>query len=718
MSSTSLQLFNMEKINLHYSTKNIPIASERRYKLKLIEKIEAVIKRMRWKAIFFEIDENDETIPETYGFKTKHTPSQVKEMIEFEKELIDIIRHLKFNNNDDAFQAKLKEDIKTINQSDKVYVRADKTNNIYKLSKTEYDGILTNSITSTYKKSKRKIENVINQKGKEILKDQPVLSRMNINGQNNCFVTLKDHKENFNNNPTTRLINPAKNELGRISKVILQKINKNIRNSLQINQWNSSGDVIEWFTGIQDKHLNKFMLFDVKDFYPSINESLLKDSLRFAETLTDINDKEKEIIHHSRKSLLFNNRESWMKKGGKLFDVTMGAYDGAEVCELVGCYILSIITNRYDKRSIGLYRDDGLAAFKNLSGPQAEKIKKDFQKIFKENGLEIVIQCNMKIVNYLDLTLNLANGTYRPYHKPDNIINYVHMQSNHPPNITKQIPISIETRLSNTSCNEEVFQESAAFYNEALKRSGYNHQLKFQPHQQQQATHNRNRKRKIIWFNPPYHKNLTTNIGKFFFHLIQKHFPIKHKFNKIFNKNNIKLSYSCMPNMNTIINSHNNKIINPPTPPTNQRTCNCMRKDLCPMNQNCLASNVVYEATITSDLPNYGEKKYIGLCETAFKKRYASHKTSFVHQKYKGSTTLSMESWRIKEQNGNPNISWKILQTSRSFSPESVSCQLCQEEKYQIAIYPENNLLNKRTEIVAKCRHMNKFYLATYDSRD
>ena len=173
-----------------------------------------------------------------------------------------------------------------------------------------------------------------------------------------------------------------------------------------------------------------------------------------------------------------------------------------------------------------------------------------------------------------------------------------------------------------------------------------------------------------------------------------------------------------MPNINTIINSHNNKIINPPTPPTEQRTCNCMKKEQCPMNQNCLASNIVYEATITCDLPNYGTKKYIGICETTFKKRFASHKTSFVHQKYKGSTTLSMESWRVKELNGNPVISWKVLKTARSFSPDTDSCQLCLEEKYQIAIYPENNLLNKRTEIVAKCRHMNKFYLATYDSRD
>ena len=65
----------------------------------------------------------------------------------------------------------------------------------------------------------------------------------------------------------------------------------------------------------------------------------------------------------------------------------------------------------------------------------------------------------MKIVNYLDLTLDLTNGTYRPYHKPDNIVNYVHKQSDHPLNIIKQIPLSVETRLSNTSCNKEVFNE-------------------------------------------------------------------------------------------------------------------------------------------------------------------------------------------------------------------------------------------------------------------
>ena len=68
----------------------------------------------------------------------------------------------------------------------------------------------------------------------------------------------------------------------------------------------------------------------------------------------------------------------------------MGAYDGAEVCEIVGCFILASIPSTYKKENIGLYRDDGLAIFKNISGPQSEKIKKDFQTLFKKHDLDIL----------------------------------------------------------------------------------------------------------------------------------------------------------------------------------------------------------------------------------------------------------------------------------------------------------------------------------------
>ena len=92
------------------------------------------------------------------------------------------------------------------------------------------------------------------------------------------------------------------------------------------------------------------MMFDVKDFYPSINERLLINAIKFAERSLTLDQKDKEIIFHSRKSLLFNKSDSWVKKGDKLFDVTMGAYDGAEICELVGCFILSSIPAKYKKK--------------------------------------------------------------------------------------------------------------------------------------------------------------------------------------------------------------------------------------------------------------------------------------------------------------------------------------------------------------------------------
>ena len=188
------------------------------------------------------------------------------------------------------------------------------------------------------------------------------------------------------------------------------------------------------------------MVFDVKDFYPSIKEELLIDAMNFADTLVNIKAKDKEIIHHARKSLLFNNKEPWVKKGGNLFDVTMGAYDGAEVCELVGCFMLSIVTSKYNKQNIGLYRDDGLAVFRCTNGSINDRVKKDFQKTFKNHKLDIVIQCNMTTVDYLGVTLDLSDGSYRPFQKPNNETNYVHVQPNHPPNIIKQIPLSIQTR--------------------------------------------------------------------------------------------------------------------------------------------------------------------------------------------------------------------------------------------------------------------------------
>ena len=188
---------------------------------------------------------------------------------------------------------------------------------------------------------------------------------------------------------------------------------------------------------------------------------------------------DKVIIKHARKSLFFNQQQTWIKKESGLFDVTMGTYDDAEVCELVGIFILYLVSLKYNKNNIGLFRDDGLAVFRNISGPQAEKFKKHFQNIFRKTNLNIIVKCNLKIADYLDVTLNLSDGSYKPFHKPNREINYIHRESNHPPNIIKQLPLSIESRLSKLSFDENVFTQAASIYQEALKRAGYSHKLKY-----------------------------------------------------------------------------------------------------------------------------------------------------------------------------------------------------------------------------------------------
>ena len=107
--------------------------------------------------------------------------------------------------------------------------------------------MINNSITSKYKKASNNIKKKMNIDGKQILKNREVLNRLEINGENNSFITLKDYQENFSNNPIERFINPAKNKLGLISNVILDTANKSIRESMGLNQWRNKDKVTDWF---------------------------------------------------------------------------------------------------------------------------------------------------------------------------------------------------------------------------------------------------------------------------------------------------------------------------------------------------------------------------------------------------------------------------------------------------------------------------------------
>ena len=411
----------MDQVRFDYSTKNIPIPPKYSYLKSLIEKVESVIKRMRWKAFFFdrnEEDSSDVVTNNSFGFKSRKCPPQNNELDKFEADLLDMVHNVKFRNVNNKFQNKLNKDIGKINNSTKAFIPADKTSNFYTLDKTQHDKLLRDSITTTYKKASADATDTIDSQAKSIAKELDIDNRTERMAKQQAFITLKDHKDNFANHPTCRLINPAKSELGKVSKQILDRINSEIRTKTKLNQWKNTKDVTNWFTNIPDKKKYSFASFDINSFYPSITESLLSKAISFAKKYVTISDRDTDIIMHCRKSLLFDNETAWTKKDqNNMFDVTMGSFDGAEVCQLIGLFILNTLSDKYGKNNVVLYRDDGLVLLRNTSGSQSERTRKDITREFKKQGLGITISTNLKICNFLDVTLKPQGRNLLPLQK-------------------------------------------------------------------------------------------------------------------------------------------------------------------------------------------------------------------------------------------------------------------------------------------------------------
>ncbi len=311
------------------------------------------------------------------------------------------------------FQNDFSQDLTKIRTDDKLFVAADKTTNFYRLDAPTYEQLLDTAITKTYKKAPTKATSRIVSDEKKIAKSLGIDNRVDSLAAKDSFITLKDHKPNFPNNPTCRLINPSKSEIGIISKQVFQRINSNIVKSTNINQWKNTDAVIKWFSNMPGKSTRSFICFHIVDFYPSISEELLNEARIFASQYDEITENEKAIIMKAKQSLLFNKSTTWRKRtSDSLFDVTKGSFDGAETCELVGSYLLSQLAAEYGN-DIGLYRDDGLAAL-DKSPREIENIKKRICKVFSDNNLKITIEANKKCVNYLDITLDLRSSSYKP----------------------------------------------------------------------------------------------------------------------------------------------------------------------------------------------------------------------------------------------------------------------------------------------------------------
>ena len=162
-----------------------------------------------------------------------------------------------------------------------------------------------------------------------------------------------------------------------------------------------------------------------------------------------------------------------------------------------------------------------------------------------------------------------------------------------------------------------------------------------------------------------------------------------------------------MRNIGSIISSHNRATLHPAT---TSYGCNCRVKDSCPLNGECLTPKLVYRADIENN-SNNEKKYYLGLSETTFKERYRNHKKESNHSKYQNSTELSKYIWKLKRDKIDFTIKWSIVERVNG-NANSTRCNLCLTEKlWIINSINDENCLNKKSELISKCRHLNKVLL-------
>ena len=721
--------------------KNIPIPTRFEYQKMMALKVESFIRRLRWKMIFIKPSKEDLNTtfvgPETtYGFRSEAKPRFVPELADFEEDLYDLLRKIEYTSAPSSqMQKDLRKTISDLKGMDSVIVSADKSRNLYVMEPSEYRKAVTENVTMDYRKSTVQAVKEVNNKSAEIANKLKLADRMEVHTKAECFLTLKDHKRSFPSKLECRLINPAKHSVGRVSKVILEQINTEVRDKSGLLQWRSTDQVLDWFNKVKNSRGLRFFKFDVVQFYPSIKPELLRRSIEFARKFTFISDDDINIVMNARKSFLYFNGDPWVKTSAPSFDVPMGAWDGAECCELVGLYLLDMMTKElFHKGRVGLYRDDGLSVVKG-SKSEANNLGKKVIKLFKEVGLDITLEINLDSTDFLDVHMNLKDGTHRAFHKPNSTPIYIDVGSNHPEIIKKRLPGMIGKRLSKLCSTKESFDQEKVLYQEALKKSGHKEELQYIP--AAAAATKRRRQRKVIYFNPPFNLETKTCVLKEFLKLIDKHFDRSHPWRRYINRHTVKASYCCTRNMAVHISSHNKKVLSKLDENRNEDAgCNCqsektklkrVRDNLniaenepppdwfiggCPLEGKCLTSSLVYKATVKSVS---GEMDYYGLTSNTFKERYNGHTTSFRNLRKPESeakkTTLTSYIQKLEQKKEKYSIKWAIQKRAFSYKPGSSFCGLCLTEKTEILLADPKRTLNKRNELLEKCRHRAKFKL-------
>lgn len=275
----------MLKFHLKYSLKTIPAPPKKQYMISMIEKSESLGKRMLW-TLYHAKNPNNRDRKETYGFKTANSPPKDEELRPFLNDLAGMINKIKFSQKD----------VQRIKKCENIIVKDDKTNNLYEVKPQDYNKKIDEEIHKEYKTVNKKVLEDVNAEAAKLCKSLEIDDRVDVIAEAERFITYKDHKEDFVQKPKCRLINPAKSSVGKISKIILERANKKIREQTKANQWVCSKDVVTWFHKIQDKKNSTFIKFDIDAFYPSITADLFAKAIAFGRQYVEISDSEEEVL--------------------------------------------------------------------------------------------------------------------------------------------------------------------------------------------------------------------------------------------------------------------------------------------------------------------------------------------------------------------------------------------------------------------------------------
>ena len=173
----------------------------------------------------------------------------------------------------------MKQDIKSIRSTDKVLMGADKTTNFYKVKPETYEKLLKENVTKEYKKAEPYVVDSKNRQDKVIAEKLNIASRMYKLTKREAHITVKDHKPDFRNNPTCRLINPTKSEMGKVSRQILRAKIEMIKVKSELDSLKDSHCAKTWFTNLRQKHTLTFIQWDFVGFYPAITRELLEKAI-------------------------------------------------------------------------------------------------------------------------------------------------------------------------------------------------------------------------------------------------------------------------------------------------------------------------------------------------------------------------------------------------------------------------------------------------------